>query len=215
VYFGDEKFGEVVSINHAEGIVDIKKTKKTAAIHPPSVYMWDAPLNTDAQVDSLYRIGEWVAANGVEGPGQFRAGRDLLLRQRPRLLGDEALAPLANEKPEDTTCRIAVALQDSVFAIQGPPGSGKTYAGARMICELARRGQKIGVTALSHKVIRNLLDAVVEAAKQKKVAGLKCMHRENDGNESHGVAVARKDNAEALEALRVGKANVVGIRRRI
>jgi len=29
--------------------VDIKKTKKTAEVHPPAVYMWDAALNTDAQ----------------------------------------------------------------------------------------------------------------------------------------------------------------------
>jgi uncharacterized protein len=103
-----------------------------------------------------------------------------------------------------------LALEDSVFAIQGPPGSGKTYTGARMICELVRRGKKIGVTALSHKVIRNLLDAVVEAAEQKDLAGVRCMRRENDGEESEGVAVAKKDNEEALEALRSGKANVVG-----
>src|SRR5713101_3391594 len=34
VYFGDEKFGEVVTIDHAKGAVDIKKTKKTAEVHP-------------------------------------------------------------------------------------------------------------------------------------------------------------------------------------
>ena len=79
-----------------------------------------------------------------------------------------------------------------------------------MICELVKRGKKIGVTALSHKVIRNLLDAVVEAAQEKDVAGVRCMHRENDGEESDGVAVAKKNNDEALEALRSGKANVVG-----
>jgi uncharacterized protein len=36
------------------------------------------------------------------------------------------------------------------------------------------------------------------------------MHRGNDCEESEGVAVAKKDNEEALEALRSGKANVVG-----
>src|SRR6266481_6284881 len=55
LYFGDEKFGEVVAIDHVKGVVDIKKTKKTAEIHPPTAYMWDAPLNTDAQAGSLYR----------------------------------------------------------------------------------------------------------------------------------------------------------------
>ena len=79
-----------------------------------------------------------------------------------------------------------------------------------MICELVKRGKKIGVTALSHKVIRNLLDAVVEAAQEKGVAGVRCMHRETSGEESDGVAVAKKNNDEALEALRSGKANVLG-----
>jgi len=210
VYFGDERIGEVVAIDHVNGVVDIKKTRKTAEAHPPTVYMWDAPLSTDAQAGSLYRIGEWVAANGLDAEGRYRAGRDLLLRNPPRLLEGETLEPLASEMPQNTASRIVIALKDSVFAIQGPPGSGKTYTGARMICELVKRGKKVGVTALSHKVIRNLLEAVVDAAQEKSVVGVRCMHRETDGQESDGVAVAKKNNEEALEALRSGTANVVG-----
>ena len=210
VYFGDEKFGEVIAIDHVKGIADIKKTKKTADAHAPTVYMWDAPLPTDAQAGSLYRIGAWVAENGVDAPGHYRAGRDLLLRRPPRLLDREKLDPLASERPENTASRIALALQDSIFAIQGPPGSGKTYTGARMICELVKRGKTIGATALSHKVIRKLLDDVVEAARGKDTAGVRCMHREKDGEESDGVAVAKKDNEEAFAALRSNKINVLG-----
>lgn len=44
----------------------------------------------------------------------------------------------------------------SVLAIQGPPGSGKTYIGASLILHLRKAGKKIGITAVSHKVIRNL-----------------------------------------------------------
>src|SRR5262249_42971034 len=122
-YFGDERFGEVIEIDHAKGIVDIKKTKKTAEVHPSTVYMWDAPLNTDPQAGSLYRIGAWVASNSIDAAGKYRAGRDLLLRRPPRLLAGETLKPLASEKPANTASRIALALQDSVIAIQGPPGS--------------------------------------------------------------------------------------------
>lgn len=211
VYFGDvdQKIGEVVAIDHINSTVEIKKTKKTADVHPPTVFMWDSPLRTDAQAGSLYRIGEWVAANGIDAPGRYRPGRDLLLRKPPRLVGGEKLQPLASEKPENTASRVVLALADSVFAIQGPPGSGKTYTGARMICELVQRGKTIGVTALSHKVIRKLLEDVVQAARDKNVAGVRCMHRENDSEESDGIAVAKK-NEEALEALCSGKANVVG-----
>jgi uncharacterized protein len=210
LYWGDEAFGKVVTIDHARGIVDIKKTKNTADIHPATVYMWEAPRNTDPQAGSLYRVGEWVAANGIDAPGRYRAGRDLLLRRPPRLRGGEKLAPLALELPESTASRVVLRLEDSVFAIQGPPGSGKTYTGARMICELVKRGNKVGVTALSHKVIRKLLEDVVEAAQEKNVPGVRCMHRDTNGEESDGVAVARKDNEEAWAALQSGRANVVG-----
>ena len=210
LYFGDEKFGEVVEIDHVRGIVDVKKTRKSADLHLPTVYMWDAPLNMEAQEAALCRIGDWAIANGIDALGRYRAGRDLLLRRPPRLRDGEKLAQLASETPINTASRIALSLDDSIFAIQGPPGSGKTYTGARMICELVKQGKKIGVTALSHKVIRNLLDDVIEAAREEGVANLRCLHRQPDGEESDGVAVAKDKNEETWDALISGKVNVVG-----
>src|SRR5580704_10407381 len=60
--------------------------------------------------------------------------------------------------------RLAIALDGGVLPIQGPPGSGKTYTGARMITAMVKAGLRVGVTANSHKVIRNLLDEVRKAA---------------------------------------------------
>jgi hypothetical protein len=39
-----------------------------------------------------------------------------------------------------------------------------------MICALAQSGKKIGITANSHKVIRNILDKVIEAADELGVS---------------------------------------------
>ena len=39
LYVGDDKFGEVVEIDRVRGIVDVKKTKKSTELHPPTVYM--------------------------------------------------------------------------------------------------------------------------------------------------------------------------------
>jgi uncharacterized protein len=50
----------------------------------------------------------------------------------------------------------------------------------------------------------------VEAASEKNIEEVRCLHRDNEGEESEGVAVAREDNEEAWEALRIGKSNVVG-----
>ncbi|MDP9338350.1 MAG: AAA domain-containing protein, partial [Acidobacteriota bacterium] len=210
LYYKGEKFGCVLTANILDRTVDVKKTRKMADTHPPVLYLWDHPFDAKEQTEALYRLGSWVAKNGVDAKGAFRAGRDLLLRKPPRLVRGETLKPLATERPENTASRVALSLEESTFAIQGPPGSGKTFTGARMICELVKQGKKIGVTALSHKVIRNLLDAVVEAAHKKDYEGIRCLHRDSEGEPSEGVAVARKNNDEALDALRTGRANVVG-----
>ncbi len=56
--------------------------------------------------------------------------------------------------------RVVTELERSYLAIQGPPGSGKTWIGGRMILDLVAQGKTVGVTAGSHKVIGNLLDNV-------------------------------------------------------
>ncbi len=174
--------------------------------------MWDAPIGTDPQADSLFRTGEWVRDHGLDQRGRVRAALDLLLRRYPNLTAGETIAALQGEETKATACRIAAALQDSVFAIQGPPGTGKTYTGARMICRLVQAGKKVGITALSHKVIRKLLDEVILAGSEDGIPGVRCMQRITSiaaEDVSPEIAIAR-DNETALDALRTGKANVVG-----
>src|SRR5439155_17407404 len=100
-------------------------------------------------------------------------------------------------------------LDRGTLAIQGPPGSGKTFTGARMICDLVRAGRKVGVCAVSHKVIRNLLKEVVKAGEEERVRVV-CLQkvRNPEGDESR--IAETTDNAEALAALRHRQAHVVG-----
>ncbi len=212
VHWRGERFGCVVAVDLAGMTLDIKKTRKTADVHPVAVYVWDRPMNLDAHAESLLRTGDWVHGNGIDAPGPFRAVRDLLLRKAPNLSRGETIAALPGEEPKVTACRIASALDHSVFAIQGPPGAGKTYTGARMICQLVKEGKKIGVTALSHKVIRKLLEEVVAAASEDNVRGVRCMQKLNDAEDLdplEQIAIAT-DNDVPLAALESGAANVVG-----
>jgi uncharacterized protein len=209
LYYKAEKFGTVVAMDLAGRTIDVKKTRKTAELHPTAVYAWERPFNVKEHAEALFRMGEFVVANGVDATGRYRAGRDLLLRRRPLLSGGETLGALPGEEVKDTACRIVAALKDSVFAIQGPPGAGKTFTGARMICELVKRGKKIGVTALSHKVIRHLLEEVTDAAKEMKFNGLRCMQRTTEEEPTAEIAIA-EDNDEAMAALVSGKANTLG-----
>ena len=64
----------------------------------------------------------------------------------------------------DRVAESVAALEDSVLFVQGPPGSGKTYAGARVIVYLLRAGARVGVAATSHKAIHNLLAEVEDVA---------------------------------------------------
>jgi predicted RecB family nuclease len=209
LYCKGEKFGTVVAVDFAARTVDVKKTKKSAELQPKGVYLWDAPLNVAQQADALLRVGEWVAANGIERTGEFLAARDLMLRKAPRLGNGETLAVLPGELTEDTACRIGNAMRDTTFAIQGPPGAGKTYTGARMICDLVKRGKRVGVAALSHKVIRKLLEEVVKASSEKTIQGMRCLQRWNEGEGEPGIAVAKK-NDEIYAALEMRTANVIG-----
>jgi uncharacterized protein len=53
-------------------------------------------------------------------------------------------------------------LDHSYVAIQGPPGTGKTFRGAHIVHSLVRAGQRIGITAMSHNAIDNLLNEIVK-----------------------------------------------------
>jgi uncharacterized protein len=209
VYRDGERFGGVVGVDLANRTVDIKKTRKTTEDHPLALYLWERPFEVKEHAESLYRIGSSVAAHGLDAEGPYRTARDLLLRRPPRLANKETLAPLPGEEPKVTACRIACALDRTAFAIQGPPGAGKTFTGARMICELVKRGKKIGVTALSHKVIRKLLEEVFKAAKEDNVSQVRCTQKTEDEPPTPEIAVVAK-NDEALSALNSGATNVLG-----
>jgi uncharacterized protein len=206
-----EKIGEVVAIDMAARTVDIRKMKKTAQRQPTSVFVDARGPKNDVLADALFRLGTSVSANGMDSPGPHRTARDLLLRNPPRLLDGTALALHAGETTVDAAKRIITRLDDTVLAIQGPPGAGKTHAGARMICELARQGKKVGITAMSHKVIRKMLDDVVEAAKELRLEGLRCIQKVNERPEDDppGI-VTTTDNAEPLAELYDGAQVVAG-----
>lgn len=206
-----EKIGQVVAIDVVARTVDIKKTKKTAEVHPSSVFVDKTGPNTDVLSDALYRLGSWIELNGVDATGPYRAARDLLLRRPPRLADGSTTLTQPGESTVDAAKRIAGLLNFSALAVQGPPGAGKTFAGARMMCELIRQGKKVGITAVSHKVIRNLLDEVVAAAEENGIAGLRCIQKVSGRSEENTPAITfATDNAEPLAALRSGTQVVAG-----
>ena len=77
-----------------------------------------------------------------------------------------------------------------------------------MICELVRRGKTVGITANSHKVIRNLIDAVIKAADELGV-DLQCCHKADEVEDPQHRLSFAKSNEDLFAALR-GRASVGG-----
>jgi len=208
-------FGEVVAIDLAAHTVDIKKGPSIADMHVSTVFTHDA-VRTRVLREALFRIGLWVAEHGIDDPGPYRAGRDLLLGRTPRLrLRSVEDVAAGSRTTLDAAKELVLDLDGGVLPIQGPPGSGKTYSGARMICEAVAAGKKVGITAVSHKVIRNLVDAVIEAADEKGLS-LRCVQKvreksrekECDPTSTGNKIMETTDNKKVLSMLASGEADV-------
>ena len=200
---GGEKLGKVKAISLESWTVDIKKRKDAADIHPEAVFAHDI-VNSQVQAEALVRLGDYVAKHGLLSEGPHQAARDLLMVAAPRL-GGEAFKR-GNETTLAAAMRIAPRLE-GVFPIQGPSGAGKTHIGARMICTLAQNGKTVGVTANSHKVIRNVLDQILKAAPECG-ASVECLQKVSDVEPNMPRLQFTIDNAAFL--AEIGKSCQVG-----
>ena len=159
------KIGKVEEVDLANATVDIKKRMDAAKLHPSSVVLFNHVSSTVLR-ESLMRFGDDILDQGFKDQEPYRAAIELLLRKPSPLVNEINSLQNPGEQTVDAACRLVTQLDGNVLAIQGPPGTGKTYAGGKIICALKQRGLKIGVTAVSHKVIVNLLEsAQKEAAK--------------------------------------------------
>lgn len=115
----------------------------------------------------------------------IRAWGEKLLESYPNLHNDPALDILRRQSPfsipldsVDPTTAIKkiidtlLSLELGTLAVQGPPGSGKSYSGGHVIAELVQtHGWKVGVVAQSHATVLNLLASVNKAGLPKELIG--------------------------------------------
>lgn len=152
---GGERIGTLAALDLMASTLDIKKRGDSKDVHPRAVFAFRR-VSPDPLPESLRDFGRQVA------DGQVRSARYDLLAKRALRLRTRSLQT-ATSSPDDAI-QLAFDLDEGVLPIQGPPGAGKTHVGSRMIVALARAGKRVGVTAVSHKVILNLLGCVHEAA---------------------------------------------------
>jgi uncharacterized protein len=168
----ETRFGDVENVDRVNRIIDVRRSRNAPA--PPQLSVFaHKHFRSETMQKALLRLAGQVLA-GAMGGGAL----DLLFRRPPVLAsgGSGGFQRVPGESALDFAIRCGLELDESMLAIQGPPGSGKTFTGARMICQLVKAGKRIGVTAVSHKVIRNLLDAVSREATALDVT-VRCGHK--------------------------------------
>ncbi len=197
----------VVAIDPTAGWVVLARRGAAGLEHPTGL------LPTSPPSDKVFRavlhdLGEQVAAAGIDGPGPLRAARDLLLRGAPRLPAGTPVRE-RGEGAAGAVRRLAGLLDGGVLAVQGPPGAGKTYTGARAVVDLVRAGKRVGVTASSHKVIGNLLDAVMAAAREAGVP-VRALQKADDLQRCADSDVqCVSSNGQVVDALDAGEVDLV------
>ncbi len=203
--------GEVVAVDDQSCVIDLKVGTRSAAPAPTSLIPYQY-VRPGPKPPSLWELAEWVIDCGIDGPGPYRAARDLLMRRPPRV-GQAESAPLmtAGEDAQDAARRLIQTLDESYLAIQGPPGSGKSTVGAEMIVDLVATGKRVGVTANSHKVVGELLEKTARVAVERGVhvkIGQRTGFRTGVPAFADASPLANVD--DACLALRTGSLDVVG-----
>jgi predicted RecB family nuclease len=174
--------GYTVRVDDEQGTVTLRRAIALADEPLPKALIPPEPFPTWTQRDAVLRF-----AKSMES---YPALVEILERRPPRgRLGG-------------TLEEAALSLDESYLAVQGPPGSGKTWNGARMAIALMRAGRRVGVTALSHKAIHKFLEEVEEAALEAgfEFHGLKkCSKEEGTQYEGKGFVENEPENSGMLD----------------
>src|SRR5262249_44421620 len=106
---------------------------------------------------------------------EYSAITSIVRKDRPRLTDGTILSADRLSDLLAATVDAVGRMDSSHLVIQGPPGTGKTFTLAHAIAELLKNGKRVGVTAMTHKAINNLLCKVEDVARERGVsfAGIK------------------------------------------
>ena len=194
--------GTIIAMDVEQGWLELKRGPKLQQREFPVALIPGRPYSTPEQQGALRRL----AATVIEAPGapdagdRYAAARRILRGDPPRLSDREPGADIDHAEMEvDELKEIVASLDGSHLFIQGPPGSGKTYTGARLVVDLIGRGRRVGVTSTSHKVIHNLLNEIEDVAHEQGVE-FKGLKKSSDNPDSqfesmHGLIESVNDNA--------------------
>jgi uncharacterized protein len=142
-----------VRVDDGSGLVTLRRGKARAEEPLPAALIPGQP------------IPDWEHRNAVQ-----RFVQSYLDGERGGALVEILERRLSRARLHLPVPEAALSLDASHLFVQGPPGSGKTWQGAKAAVALMRAGRRVGVTSLSHKAIANLLSGIEREAKRQGFA---------------------------------------------
>lgn len=151
-------FFTLADIDRAAGTLQVSWNQSMidAGVFPTSLVYY-VNFDEGAKLVALCDLADQMLAGDATAVGHA------ILRNDPPNFSD-GHGPVGGVFVGDYTaiCDWAPHLNTSFVPIQGPPGTGKTFTGAHVIRTLVNAGKRVGVTAMSHHAIDNLMEAVSE-----------------------------------------------------
>lgn len=158
----DEGRGEVVVVRD--------RYRREGRFDPSGVLQLD-PRNgslADLALDTLAELRTRSGPEADSARGVLERIAVVVEREAPGGLSGAASVP-ADLDASKREAFAAVFSRDPVCLVQGPPGSGKTFLLAHVVAALARRGERVLVTAHTHRAVNNALRTIAEVAPDLRV----------------------------------------------
>jgi uncharacterized protein len=158
-------WGKVVDVSGSK-VTFTRQTNSDTKDFAPSALIDSVHIPTTSKQQALLALSGSIAkkwGHPSNPAPETPAIMDLMMRRPPKL---KSLPSLPVPDSNDYLPAVSAAIKDlnfSVLAIQGPPGSGKTYLASRTIVDLVKAGKRVGVAANSHSAVENLLEACIDA----------------------------------------------------
>ena len=215
------RVGEIVDIDDSQGSIDIKVGK--AQQQPTATaFVPGPPITTTVIRGALQRLAQAVLDEPTTpSNAKLRGSIALLRRDHPRFHDGASLVPLQNESASDRFIRLAAKLDHSYLIVQGPPGSGKTWALSRAVLECVAAGQRVGLSGFKHETMKAMISGIREALNDPNViaklkdlklparAIRKIESKEKPVVDPSGFVTETSDNASVDDALHSGSHQII------
>ena len=152
-------WADVVEFDAQQGRIVLRWTTRSQELGVvPGQLVLNEYIGPGVKTGALLDLGTSVDASTAPD----RVQTAILEAAAPRFLDADA-GPTDGVFTDDVddVMRWVLDLERSCVPIQGPPGTGKTWMGAHIVMALAKAGKRVGITAMSHAAIDNMLGEVL------------------------------------------------------